>query len=52
MKGKLVGSEKPTTYNGASNSIEVKSAAGLNSGMYILKVTAGDEQLSYKIIKQ
>ncbi len=52
MKGNLVGSEKPAMYSASSNSIEVKSAARLNSGMYILKVNAGDEQLNYKIIKQ
>ncbi len=52
MKGNLVGSEKPSLYSATSNSIDVKSSTTLKSGMYVLKVIAGDEQYNYKIIKQ
>jgi hypothetical protein len=52
MKGSLVASEKPAMYNSASNSIVVSSTAALNTGVYVLKLSVGNEQFSYKIVKQ
>ena len=52
VRGNLVGSEKPASYAASSNSIELKSTAALQSGMYIIKVLVGNEQLNYKVIKQ
>ncbi len=52
MKGNLVVSEKPAMYNSASNSIVVSSTSALKSGVYILKLSVGNEQFNYKIIKQ
>lgn len=51
IKGNLAGSEKISLPAAASNAIQVKSTSLLKSGTYILKIVAGEEKFSYKIIK-
>jgi len=52
MQGKPVVSELNKMYNASSNSIILNSTSSLKPGMYVLKVTAGTEQLQYKVVKQ
>jgi hypothetical protein len=50
--GALVASEKPVLYNGFGNTITVSSTAALRNGVYLLRVTIGTKQFTYKIVKE
>jgi len=52
MQGKPVVSELNKMYNASSNSIILNGTSTLKPGMYVLKITAGTEQVQYKIMKQ
>ena len=51
VQGKAVLVQKPVLYNASSN-IRLNGTSGLQAGTYILKVTIGNEQYAYKILKQ
>ncbi len=52
LQGKLLAEEKPALYSGASSMMTLFSTANLKNGMYILRISAGNEQLVYKVLKQ
>lgn len=52
MQGKPVVNQLNKAYNASTNSIVLDGTAALKPGMYMLKISAGTEQLQYKIIKQ
>lgn len=51
LQGSLVSSVKNKMCNASANTIEM-DASHLQSGMYILKINAGTEQVVYKVVKQ
>ncbi len=51
MQGSLVSSIKNKMCNASNNTLDVNTAQ-LQSGMYILKINAGTEQVVYKVVKQ
>jgi len=51
VQGKVVLVQKPVLYN-ASSTISLNGTSDLNPGTYILKLTIGNEQYAYKILKQ
>lgn len=52
LQGGMVAQIAPQNYNANSNRVVLNNTANLPSGMYILKITAGNEQSVFKVVKQ
>lgn len=52
MQGRSVAAVAPATYNAATNIINITASATLPKGTYILKIIAGEESYTYKVVKQ
>lgn len=52
IQGRLVATQKPVLYNAPTNTIALNSTANLKAGTYILQLVVGNEQLTYKVMKQ
>ncbi len=50
--GKLVHSEKRQTLSQGENVVNMPSTTSLKSGLYMLKIVAGNDQVMYKVIKK
>ncbi len=52
MHGKLVHSEKQQSLAQGQNTVNMPSTTNLKSGLYMLKIVAGNDVVLYKVIKQ
>lgn len=52
MQGRLVVAQQPQNYAAGTSTISFANASVLKPGTYILKMTIGNEQKVYKVIKQ
>lgn len=52
MQGATVAQVPVKTYGASANKVVLNNTSALQSGVYILKVTAGNEQSVFKVVKQ
>ena len=52
MQGRMVAALQPENYAAGTSTISFATASVLKPGTYILKMTIGNEQKVYKVMKQ
>jgi len=52
MQGRLVTAPQPQTYTAGVSSIILSNTTNIKPGTYLLKLSAGNEQMIYKVVKQ